>query len=53
MREDLKYFDGDLSNIAQVPADLKEKYATAFQIPYQYFIDAAAHRQNGLTKHRA
>ena len=47
-REDLKYFDGDLADIPQIPKDLKEKYATAFQIPYQYFIDAAARRQKWI-----
>jgi ribonucleoside-diphosphate reductase alpha chain len=44
----LKYFDGDLTEIAEVPADLKEKYRTAFQIPYEYLIDAAARRQKWI-----
>ncbi len=48
IREQLKYFDGDLTDIAAVPAALKERYRTAFQIPYEYLIDAAARRQKWI-----
>jgi ribonucleoside-diphosphate reductase alpha chain len=46
--EQVKYFDGDLQEIAAVPATIKEKYRTAFQIPYTYLIDAAARRQKWI-----
>lgn len=48
MRENLKYFDGELADIPHVPDDLKALYATAFSVPYQYLIDAAARRQKWL-----
>ncbi|MCC6489278.1 MAG: ribonucleoside-diphosphate reductase subunit alpha, partial [Candidatus Hydrogenedentes bacterium] len=32
MVEDLKYFDGTLTEIERIPADLKAKYLTAFEI---------------------
>ncbi|RME69383.1 MAG: ribonucleoside-diphosphate reductase subunit alpha [Verrucomicrobia bacterium] len=46
--DDLKYFDGELTNIAAVPDDLKEKYRTAFDIDYKWFIEAAARRQKWI-----
>ncbi len=48
MVEQLKYFDGELANIADIPADLKNKYLTAFDIEYAYFVDAAARRQKWI-----
>lgn len=48
MVEQLKYFDGELANIEDVPADLKSKYLTAFDIEYPYFIKAAARRQKWI-----
>ena len=44
----LKYHDGELGEIEEIPDDLREKYTTAFGIPYQYFIDAAARRQKWI-----
>ena len=40
----LKYNDGELANIGTIPADLKEKYLTAFDIDPKWIIDAAARR---------
>ncbi len=48
MVERLKYHDGEVADIDEIPADLKKKYATAFAIDYQWFIDAAARRQKWI-----
>lgn len=48
MRDQLKYFDGELDSIDGIPDDLREKYKTAFTVDYQYFIDAAARRQKWI-----
>lgn len=44
----MKYFDGDLTEIDSVPAEIKRRFRTAFQIPYEYLIDAAARRQKWI-----
>lgn len=48
MVADLKYFDGSLAEIDRVPADLKELYATAFEIEPSRLVAAAARRQKWL-----
>jgi ribonucleoside-diphosphate reductase alpha chain len=48
MVDRLKYHDGDLTELDEVPDDLKKKYATAFQIDHEYFIEAAARRQKWI-----
>lgn len=48
MLDSLKYFDGELEHIDAIPEDLKKKYLTAFGIPHEYFIDAAARRQKWI-----
>ena len=48
MVERLKYYDGELADIEEIPADLKKKYATAFSIEYEWFIEAAARRQKWI-----
>jgi ribonucleoside-diphosphate reductase alpha chain len=48
MIDNLKYFDGDLKDIASIPADLKTKYLTAFDIDHKWVIDAAARRQKWI-----
>lgn len=48
MVADLKYFDGSLREIDRVPADLKELYATAFEIEPRWLIAAASRRQKWL-----
>lgn len=50
MVSDLKYYDGKVSQIDRVPADLKALYATSFEIPTEWLIKAAACRQNGSTR---
>ncbi|MBF1164155.1 MAG: ribonucleoside-diphosphate reductase subunit alpha [Dechloromonas agitata] len=48
MVADLKYFDGSLSRIDRIPADLKARYATAFEIDPRWLIEAAARRQKWI-----
>jgi ribonucleoside-diphosphate reductase alpha chain len=48
MRDSLKYFDGELRDIERVPADLKLKYLTAFDIDHKWVIEAAARRQKWI-----
>lgn len=48
MVSDLKYFDGSLQKIERVPADLKQLYATAFDVDPTWLIEAAARRQKWI-----
>lgn len=45
---DLKHFDGSLRRIDRVPEDLKDLYATAFEIETQWLVEAAARRQKWI-----
>jgi ribonucleoside-diphosphate reductase alpha chain len=48
MIDDLKYFDGSVQEITRVPAILKAKYATAFEIDFEWIIEAASRRQKWI-----
>ncbi|QVQ54141.1 ribonucleoside-diphosphate reductase subunit alpha [Spiractinospora alimapuensis] len=48
MVADLKYFDGVLGPIDRIPAELKERYATAFEIEPRWLVAAAARRQKWI-----
>jgi len=48
MIDNLKYFDGELHDIDGVPADLKAKYLTAFDIDPKWIVEAAARRQKWI-----
>jgi ribonucleoside-diphosphate reductase alpha chain len=48
MIDNLKYFDGELQDMEDVPEDLRHKYVTAFGIDFNYFIAAAARRQKWI-----
>jgi ribonucleoside-diphosphate reductase alpha chain len=48
MVADLKYFDGNLSRIDRVPADLRGLYATAFEIDPVWIVEAGARRQKWI-----
>ncbi|MEZ5276763.1 MAG: ribonucleoside-diphosphate reductase subunit alpha [Opitutaceae bacterium] len=48
MVDNLKYFDGSLADIEGMPEDLRKKYQTAFDIDYNWLIDAAARRQKWI-----
>ncbi|MDK2125056.1 ribonucleoside-diphosphate reductase subunit alpha [Parachitinimonas caeni] len=45
---DIKYFDGSLARIDRIPQDLKETYATAFEIDPIWLVEAAARRQKWI-----
>ena len=44
----LKYYDGELNAMTEIPSDLKRKYATAFGIDWSFVIDAASRRQKWI-----
>jgi ribonucleoside-diphosphate reductase alpha chain len=48
MVSDLKYFDGSLSRIDRIPAELRSLYATAFEVEPQWLIEAASRRQKWI-----
>ncbi len=48
MISDLKYFDGSLGKIDRVPDDLKQLFATSFEIEPTWLIQAAARRQKWI-----
>jgi ribonucleoside-diphosphate reductase alpha chain len=45
---DLKHFDGSLRRIDRVPEELKQLYATAFEVDAQWLIEAGARRQKWI-----
>ncbi|HEY8998005.1 MAG TPA: ribonucleoside-diphosphate reductase subunit alpha [Edaphobacter sp.] len=48
MVSDLKYFDGSLGAIDRVPDELKQLYATSFEVGATWLIQAAAARQKWI-----
>lgn len=48
MLDQLKYFDGELSDIEGIPDQLKRKHLTVFGVDYNFIIDAAARRQKWI-----
>jgi ribonucleoside-diphosphate reductase alpha chain len=48
MISDLKYFDGVLGPIDRIPAEIKARYATAFEIDPVWLVEAAARRQKWI-----
>lgn len=44
----LKYFDGDLTQIEGLPEDIRVRYRVAFQVDPHALIDAAARRQKWI-----
>ncbi len=48
LAQELKARDGDISQIAAIPARLRDRYRTAFQIDQGFLIDAAARRQKWI-----
>ena len=45
---DLKHFDGSLAPIDRVPAEIKQLYATAFEVETSWLVEAAARRQKWI-----
>ncbi len=48
MVADLKYFDGSLAKIDRVPAQLRELYATAFEVDARWIVEAGSRRQKWI-----
>ena len=48
MISDLKYFDGSLAKIDRIPQDLREIYATAFEVEPSWLVEAASRRQKWI-----
>ena len=48
MLSDIKYFDGSLEKIDRIPSDLRQLYATAFEMDTAWLIEAASRRQKWL-----
>lgn len=48
MLGDIKYFDGSLAKIERIPADLRELYATAFEMDPSWLIEAGSRRQKWI-----
>jgi ribonucleoside-diphosphate reductase alpha chain len=48
MVSDLKYFDGSLGQIDRIPDDVKQLYATAFEVDPKWLVDGASRRQKWL-----
>ncbi|MEU8226228.1 ribonucleoside-diphosphate reductase subunit alpha [Kribbella sp. NPDC048915] len=48
MVSDLKYHDGVLAGIERIPAELRELYATAFEIDPLWLVKAASRRQKWI-----
>lgn len=48
MIDDLKYFDGSLSEISRIPDELKRLFLTAFEIEPEWLIECASRRQKWI-----
>ena len=48
MVSDLKYFDGSLAKIDRIPAQLRDLYATAFEVEPAWIVEAGARRQKWI-----
>ena len=48
MINDLKYFEGSLTQISRIPDDIKKLFSTAFEVEPQYIVEAASRRQKWI-----
>jgi ribonucleoside-diphosphate reductase alpha chain len=48
MVNDLKHFDGSIGKIDRVPQDLRNLYATAFEVDARWLVEAGARRQKWI-----
>jgi len=48
MLEKFKYYDGSLGDIPDLPQDIKERYATSFEIEPKWLIECASRRQKWI-----
>ncbi len=48
MINDLKYFNGSVQEISRIPAELKQRYATAFEVDPVWLVEAGSRRQKWI-----
>lgn len=48
MVNDLKYYNGSVTKISRIPENVKQRYATAFEIDPAWLVDAASRRQKWI-----
>ena len=48
MVNDLKYYEGSVQKIDRVPDEIKQIYATAFEVEPRWLVDAASRRQKWI-----
>ncbi len=48
MVNDLKYYDGSVQPIDRIPDDLKQLYATAFEVDPRWLVEAGSRRQKWI-----
>lgn len=48
MLDDLKYFDGSISEIERIPQEVKNVFLTAFEIDPEWLIECASRRQKWI-----
>jgi ribonucleoside-diphosphate reductase alpha chain len=48
MVEDLKYYDGGVGEIDRIPAEVRDRYRTAFEVGAEWLIRCAARRQKWI-----
>ncbi|MBT4885520.1 MAG: ribonucleoside-diphosphate reductase subunit alpha [Legionellales bacterium] len=48
MVTDLKYYDGSIAKIERIPTEIKDLFATAFEIDPKWLIEAASRRQKWI-----
>jgi len=48
MINDLKYYEGSLSQISRIPDDIKKLFSTAFEVEPRYIVESASRRQKWI-----
>ncbi|WP_293931074.1 ribonucleoside-diphosphate reductase subunit alpha [Iodobacter sp.] len=48
MISDLKFFDGSVSKVERIPQDLRDLYATAFEVDPSWLVECASRRQKWI-----
>jgi ribonucleoside-diphosphate reductase alpha chain len=48
MVNDLKYYDGSIASIDRIPKDIKQLFATAFEVDPRWLVEAGSRRQKWL-----
>jgi ribonucleoside-diphosphate reductase alpha chain len=48
MLDDLKYFDGSISEIDRIPKEIKQIFLTAFEVDPEWLIECASRRQKWI-----